>query len=162
MSESEGTSKRAAHKAGSLVSPWPADALEVIEAALERIEGLELELAAVKGWRIMRALERGLGLQYRVQRNEWAVLDGTDDPMTRRTLPEAIALALQLRDHRVALAAQMFLQHSESVAPAPSAAFTTLTALAEQLALQKPEAARSPTPTASTPGPLPETPAPRP
>ena len=115
MSESEGTSKRAANKAGSLVSPWPADAIEVIEAALERIESLELEIAAVKGWRIMGALERGLGLEYRVQRNEWAVLDGTDDPMTRRTLPEAIALALQLRDHRVALAAQLALQKPESM-----------------------------------------------
>ena len=110
MSQAEGTSKRSAHKPGSLVPPWPADAIEVIEAALERIESLELELAAVKGWRIMGALERGLGLEYRVPRNEWAVLDGSSDPMTRRTLPEAIALALQMRDHRTALAAQLALQ----------------------------------------------------
>ena len=134
--EPEGTSKRAAHKAGSLVSPWPADALETMEAMFERMARLEGELAAMKGWRIIRALEHGLGIEYRLPRNEWAVLDGTDDPMTRRTLPEAIALALQLRDHRVALAAQ--------------------------LALQKPEAARSPTPTSSTADPLPESPAQRP
>ena len=125
---SEGTSKRSAHKPGSLVPPWPADAIEVIEAALERIESLELELAAVKGWRIMGALERGLGLEYRVPRNEWAVLDGTDDPMTRRSLPEAIALALQLRDHRVALAAQLALQKPEA-AETPYAARSPAPAL---------------------------------